>query len=112
VRIPDEASPSIGLRGVTDSFSLANAWRAADPGDQGASGARRTRIQGLTAPARRRDNARAERARRARRHCPPFQMTMDVHPSRTAVTRLHRVAAAKIEPTRGDRARPAGTRLD
>ena len=71
-----------------------------------------SRIQGLTEPARRRDNARAERARRARRHCPPFQMTMDVHPSRTAVTCLHRVAAAKIEPTRGDRARPAGTRLD
>jgi hypothetical protein len=39
-------------------------------------------------------------------------MTMDVHPSRTAVTRLHRVAAEKIEPIRGDRARPAGNRLD
>ncbi len=40
-------------------------------------------------------------------------MTMDVHPSRTVGTRLHRVTAAKIEPiARGFRARPAGTRLD
>jgi len=40
-------------------------------------------------------------------------MTMDVHPSRTAGIRLHRVAAATIEPiARGNRARPAGTRLD
>lgn len=39
-------------------------------------------------------------------------MTMDVHPSRTAGARLHRVTAEKIEPIRGDRARPAGIRLD
>jgi len=39
-------------------------------------------------------------------------MTMDVHPSRTAGIRSHRVAAAKIEPIRGDRARTAGTRPD
>jgi hypothetical protein len=39
-------------------------------------------------------------------------MTMDVHPSRTAGIRLHRVAAAKIEPIRGHRARTAGIRLD
>jgi hypothetical protein len=46
------------------------------------------------------------------RHCPSLNMTMDVHPSRTVGIRLHRVTAAKIEPIRGDRARPAGTRLD
>jgi len=39
-------------------------------------------------------------------------MTMDVHPSRTAGIRSHRVTAATIEPIRGDRARPAGTCLD
>jgi hypothetical protein len=39
-------------------------------------------------------------------------MTMDEHPSRTADIRLHRVTAAKIEPIRGDRARPAGTLPD
>ncbi|WHZ19899.1 MAG: diguanylate cyclase/phosphodiesterase (GGDEF & EAL domains) with PAS/PAC sensor(s) [Rhodanobacteraceae bacterium] len=39
-------------------------------------------------------------------------MTMDVHPSRTAGIRLHRVAAEKIEPIRGDRARTAGARPD
>jgi len=39
-------------------------------------------------------------------------MTMDVHPSRTAGTRSHRVTAATIEPIRGVRARTAGIRLD
>jgi hypothetical protein len=57
------------------------------------------------------DNARAEGAQRPR-HCPSSTMTMDVHPSRTAVTCLHRVAAAKTEPFRGDRARLAGIHLD
>lgn len=41
VRMADGVSTSTGFRGVTDSFSLANAWRVADRGDQGASGARR-----------------------------------------------------------------------
>jgi hypothetical protein len=58
------------------------------------------------------DNTRADRRNAPARHCPSLTMTMDVHPSRTADIRLHRVTAAKIEPIRGDRARPAGTCLD
>jgi hypothetical protein len=49
----------------------------------------------------------------AHRHCPSSTMTMDVHPSRTAGIRVHRMTAAKIEPiARGTRARPAATLLD